>query len=213
MEGFQNIDVVDSCGCESPEKSIPLFILYLFLCLFQILAVDQSINTFTRWSSCGGPGKSQSTPCHSKSSDVFTNCPSWREHSPGGPGGMPDRSREGIIYTLPCKLPQISLMPRKAQHLSLHELPAEWQIHTYSTKCHNYMGWTRICLVQFKKNGGGGTILIFSLPVFSVHSLCVYHKLDLLRVWCWATHMANTQLRDVKGKSLFCFWIISSPFI
>lgn len=48
MQGFQNIDVVDFCGCESPEKSIPLFILYLFLCLFQILAVDQSINTFTQ---------------------------------------------------------------------------------------------------------------------------------------------------------------------
>jgi len=48
MGGFQNIDAVDFHGCESREKSIPLFILYVLLCLFQILAVDQRINTFTQ---------------------------------------------------------------------------------------------------------------------------------------------------------------------
>lgn len=54
-----------------------------------------------------------------------TNCPSWRKHSPGAAGSMPDQSKEGIIYTLPCKLQQISLMARKVQHFSLHKLPAE----------------------------------------------------------------------------------------
>lgn len=54
-----------------------------------------------------------------------TNCPSWRKHSPGAAGSMPDQSEEGMIYTLPCKLQQISLKARKVKHFSPHKLPGE----------------------------------------------------------------------------------------
>lgn len=97
--------------------------------------------------------------------------------APGGPGSTPRQSREGIIYTPPREPQQIPLTARKAQRFPFRKLPAEQQIHTYPTKCHNYLGWTWICLVRFKKKKKGGgcveNINIF-IAFFFLFTHCVF---------------------------------------
>lgn len=119
--------------------------------------------------SCRGPGKSLIKLKHPIPQQEKCCFPPTALHGGstalGQLAACQTRARK-VIYTLPCKLQQSNLMVRKVQHFSLHKLPGEWEIHTYSTKCHNYMGWTWISWFQFLKKLNEGRIWIFALPFF-----------------------------------------------
>lgn len=183
------------------KKSMPIFILYLHLSVF--LAVNQSISTFTQlviflWRL----GEKLRLSMLPREQLCFHQLPVMERAWPGGLAAC--QLVQGLIHTL---LQQVCLVVRYSALQSL--LSPSWGANKYIQNWMPQVDGLNLNMFQLslQKKWGVGRILIFSLPFFffSVRSLCVYHKLDLLRMWCWATHMANTQLRNVEGKSLFCF--------